>query len=182
MIHSYNVELEMYRDTQQVDRGIEVIAKVRKYLKDKSLVIPKSYELLLYYQFSNLLYLKDDLGEALKYLNIILARKYESTRMDIQSYAHLLFLIIHFELSNMILLRYAVESCRRFLKKKGPLKNFEKILLSSFSKLSTIPKSEYKDQFIKLKKELFEGLSDKEKNNILDYLNFDKWIEKNLVK
>ncbi len=182
MLQSYNVELEMYRDTQQADRGIEVIPKVRTYLDDKALVIPKSYELLLYYQFSNLHYLNEDYSEALKYLNIILAGKYDKTRQDIQSYAHLSFLIIHFELSNMILLRYAVESCRRFLKKKGSLQNFEKVLLSAFSKLSTIPKLDYKEQFKKLKKELFTGLSEKEKNNILDYLNFEVWIEKNLRK
>ena len=51
MLHSFNVELEMYRDTQQADRGIEIIPKVRKYLEDKSLIIPTSYELLFYYQF-----------------------------------------------------------------------------------------------------------------------------------
>lgn len=182
MLHSFNVELEMYRDTQQADRGIEIIPKVRKYLEDKSLIIPTSYELLFYYQFSKLHYLKEEFGEALKYLNIILAGKYETTREDIQSYAHILFLVIHFELGNMILLRYAVESCRRFLKKKRVLENFEKILLSSFSKLSTIPKADYKEQFKKLKKDLFDGLSKKEKSNILDYFNFEEWIEKNLKK
>ncbi len=182
MLHSYNVELEMYRDTHQADRGIEVIPKVKKYLEDKSLYIPKSYELLLYYQFSILHYKKEELVESLKYLNIILGGKYEKIREDIQSYTHLLFLIIHFELGNMVLLRYAVESCRRFLKKKGSLKNFEKVLLSTFSKLSTLSKSEYNIQFQKLNQELFRGLSENEKNNILDYLNFEEWIEKNLKK
>ncbi|KAA3609714.1 MAG: hypothetical protein D8M58_09300 [Calditrichaeota bacterium] len=182
MLHSYNVELEMYRDTRQADRGIEVIPKVREFLEDKSLDRPKSYELLLYYQFSSLHYFKENYEEALKYLNIILAGKYANTRDDIMSYAHLSFLVIHFELGNMILLRYAVESCRRFLKKKRDLQDFEKTLLSFFSKLSTVPKAEYKDHFKNLKSGLFAGLSEKEKNNILDYLNFEEWIENNLNK
>ncbi len=182
VLHSYNVELEMYRDTKQPDLGIRLIPKVQEYLENPSLVIPKNYALLLYFQFAIFYYIKGRFTETLHFLNKILAGKYGNMREDIQSYAHLLFLIIHFELGNMVLLRYAVESCRRFLKKKRSLQDFEKKLLSAFSKLSTLPKPAYKGQFQKLKRELFEAHSENEKNNILDYINFEDWINQNLSK
>jgi len=146
------------------------------------LIIPKSYHVLILYQIAYLHYLNDAFDKALPFLNDIFSFKANDVRQDIQAYAHLLFLIIHFELKNITLLRYAVESCRRFLKKKRNLYNFEKKLLTCFSRLSTISKSEYEYQFILLKETLFEGMSEKEKMNVLDYLNFENWIEKNLKK
>jgi len=182
MLHSYNVELEMCRDTNQINRGLKVAKDVQKYLQDSSLIIPKSYHILLLYQIAYLHYLNNEFDKALPFLNEIFSLKANEIRQDIQAYAHLLFLIIHFELRNITLLRYAVESCRRFLKKKRELHNFEKTLLTGFSRLSTISASEYEYQFILLKETLFDGMSDKEKMNVLDYLNFETWIEKNLKK
>jgi len=182
MLHSYNVELEMCRDTNQIKRGLKVSKDVQKYLEDSALTVPKSYHILVLYQIAYLHYLNDECDKALPFLNEIFSLKANEIRQDIQAYAHLLFLIIHFELGNITLLRYAVESCRRFLKKKRELQNFEKTLLSGFSRLSTISASEYEYQFIILKETLFEGMSEKEKLNVLDYLNFERWIEKNLKK
>lgn len=180
ILHSYNVELEMCRDTNQIHRGITAAKNVQKYLNDTALIIPKSYHILILYQMAYLYYLNDQFDKALPFLNEIFSLKAADIRQDIQAYAHLLFLIIHFGLRNITLLRYAVESCRRFLKKKRELHSFEKKLLSCFSRLSTISKSEYEYQFIILKETLFEGMSEKEKMNVLDYLNFENWIEKNL--
>jgi hypothetical protein len=182
MLQSFNVELEMYRDTNQIKKGIKVVKDVQAYLADSSLIIPASYHILILYQSSYIYYLNGEFDKALPLLNEILSLKASDIRQDIQAFAHLLFLIIHFELKNITLLRYAVESCRRFLKKKRELYNFEKQLLSCFSRLSTISKSEYQYQFIILKETLYEGMTEKEKTNVLDYLNFDEWIEKNLKK
>jgi len=182
MLHSYNVELEMCRDTNQISRGIQVATDAKKYLENTSLIIPQSYHILILYQTAYLYYLNDEFDKSLPFLNDIFSFKAPENRQDIQAYAHLLFLIIHFELKNITLLRYAVESCRRFLKKKRELHSFEKKLLSVFSRLSTISRSEYHYQFIILKETLFEGMSENEKLNVLDYLNFENWIERNLNK
>ena len=156
VMQSYNVELEIYRDTNQIKKGISVISEADSYMKAKPEFIPKTYKLLLLYQFAYLYYLNNQLDDSLAYLNIILAGKFENIREDIQSFAHLLFLIIHFELNNMILLRYAVESCRRFLKKKHHLQGYERVLLTGFSKLSTVSKNDYKKYFTWMKQNIFK--------------------------
>jgi hypothetical protein len=180
ILHSYNVEMEMYRDCKQLDKGITTIQNIEYILNDKSLAIAKTFYVLFYYQFAYLYYLNDQYSKSLDYLNLILSGKYFDLRQDIEAFAHLLFLIIHFELRNMILLRYAVESCRRFLKKKRNLHTYEKTLLAGFSKLSTVPQTQFKNVFVMLKEELFSKISPREKDNVLDYLNFEDWINKNL--
>lgn len=182
MLQSYNVELEMYRDTGRTDRALALIPIITAYLDEPSRTIPDAYALLLNFQIASVFYLEKVWQKALHYLNIILSTKFGEARKDIKSYAHLMFLIIHFELGHVVMLRYAVESSRRFLKKKGAFQNFEKQLLAAFSKLSTVPKTEYKKVFEDLNTRLFYGLSAGQKNHILDYLDFQAWIDTNLSR
>ena len=180
ILHTYNVQLEIYRDTQQTERGCASIEEAESYLKKNQDRGPGDTILLLYYQFSHIYYLANRYPDSLNYLNKIINEKWDDQRQDIQSYAYLMYLVIHFELGNINLLRYAVEACRRFLKKKHDLKNFEKELLALFSKLSTRTESEHKELFKNYKKSIFENLSEKEKENILDYFNFEEWLEKQI--
>ena len=115
-------------------------------------------------------------GESLKWINKIINYEIGRGREDIESYARFLNLIIHYELKNIYVLRYAVEAARRFLKKKRDLKNFEKVLLKFFSRLSTQHPEKHKELFECLNKELFSNTTQAQKESILDYLNFDKWI------
>ena len=82
-----------------------------------------------------------------------------------------------------MLLKYAVESCRRFLKKrKQVLKPFEKKLLVFFAKLCVQPIQEYPMLFKHLKQELFVGHTSQERSRHLDYLDFEAWIESRCPK
>ena len=81
-------------------------------------------------------------------------------------------------MGNIIVLKYAVDSCRRFLKKKRNLYPFEKVLLRFFSKVSMSTADKYPKLFERLDAELFSETSKEVMENALDYLNFNKWIEK----
>ena len=97
-----------------------------------------------------------------------------------QSYARFLNLIIHFELNNIFILKYSVDACRRFLKGKRELFDFEKVLLKFFSKLSMVHEEKYPFLFQKLNTDLFLKTPEKQKMDILDYLNFETWISRRL--
>ena len=99
---------------------------------------------------------------------------------EVQSYARILGLIIHFELNNIIVLRYAVTSCRRFLKKKRNLQEFESLLLRFFSRLSLVRKDEYPELFENFYKNLFGGKKKKVSENVLDYIDIKSWLESNI--
>ena len=53
----------------------------------------------------------------MKYVNEITNTRFGESIHDLERYARLLNLMIHLELDNIIVLKYAVEGCRRFLTK-----------------------------------------------------------------
>jgi len=177
LLRAYNVELEMYRDTRQIKPGIALIEEIISVLNKQDKKVSADFKVLFYYQFAYLYYLDGDFNRSLFWLNAMIKNKFGRVREDIQSYARLLTLIIHYELGHITVLKYAVESCRRFLKSKQKLRRFENTLLNFFSRISLAPSGRY-DRLIK---EVYEnlfltpdaGVTD----DVLDYLNFRSWLE-----
>lgn len=180
MLRYYNIELEMFRDLKRWDEGVSKISEVKTYLEKVNDSVPDMYRILFYYQFAYIYFRKNLYSEALKWTNEILYGKFTETREDILSYARFLNLIIHFEMKNIYVLRYAVESTRRFLKKKRTLLDYEKVLLKFFAKISTSLRENHKLLLLKLNNELFSSTDERKKNDILDYLDFDSWISEKL--
>ena len=104
---------------------------------------------MFYYQFANIFFQKKDFSKSLHWLNENINSSFRSVREDIQSYARILNLIVHFELNNIIVLRYAVDSCRRFLKKRRIDNSSVNEVLNLFSKLSQAYPKEYEPFFRK---------------------------------
>jgi hypothetical protein len=181
ILQTYNVELEMYRDSGDFERGIARIDEISSYLKKPNRFIPADYKLMLFYQFAYLHFMKEAYKDSLHWLNEIFKAKLGLAREDIQSYARFLNLIIHFELGNITVLKYAVDACRRFLKKKRELRPFESVLLRFFSRISLAHPENYPDLFQQLQHDLFSDSDKTEIENALDYLNFQKWIEGRLA-
>ena len=140
-------------------------------------LIPEDYLLMLWYQFAYIFFVVHDYSNALKWVNEILNRKFETNRTDLQSFARLLNLMIHFELGNSFVLKYSVDNTRRWLKKQKKPEQFELVLLRFFSKISNAPKAERKTLFSQLKIDLFKGTTPLITEKELDYLDFRSWIE-----
>ena len=180
VLQTYNVELEMYRDKGEVEKGVALIDKIEILLAEYGERAPDEYKILLQYQCAYLLFMKKNFKASLIWLNKILSKRGSPIREDIQSFAQLLNLIIHFELENISLLKYAVDSCRRLLKRKRELHDFEKVLLRFFSKISLAHEEKYPDLFQQLKQTLFANTEQHVAANALDYLDFNRWIEEKL--
>lgn len=178
LLQTYNVELELYRDTGEIEKGLKVIKEAEHFLLEND-ALPANYDLLLAYQFAYLYFLSKDYRKALFWLNHIFQLKSETTREDILSFARLLNLIIQFELKNIMVLKYAIDSTRRFLKKKRNLHDFERVLLQFFSKICNQPSKAYRASFIQLKEDLFANTPSKDVAQTLDYLDFMRWIGEN---
>jgi hypothetical protein len=180
-IKTYNVELELYRDLKDWNMALHLIGEIQNFIKAQ--IIPNNYLLSFYYQFAYIHFQVGDNSKALAMINNILNGNFEEERLDLQTYARILYLMIHFELGNITLLKYAVENTRRYLKKRrGSLFDFEKVLLKFFAKLSVAPIANYKRHFKDLSTTLFVGHSDDQKASILDYIDFQGWIEGNIGK
>jgi hypothetical protein len=175
-LRMFNVELEMYRDSRQLEKGIALIDEIQKFIAKRPKAIPADYILLFYYQFANIFFLKKEYIKSLRWLNEIINSSFGNTREDIQSYARILNLMVHFELNNIIVLRYAVDSCRRFLKKKRTEITSGKRLLNLFSRLSHAYPEEYQAIFKKAHTELFPASS----SQTQDYIDIKGWLEEKI--
>ncbi len=179
-IKTYNVELELYRDLKEWDKALELMEEIQEFINRQT--IPANYLLSFYYQFAYIYFQLKRYSDSLSMINTILNNNFGEHRVDLQTYSRFLFLMIHFELGNITLLRYAVENTRRFLKKRrGTLFAFEKELLKFFSKLSVSTTHKYTVLFQKLSSSLFRNHTEKERANILDYLDFHAWINEKLA-
>jgi hypothetical protein len=175
-LRMFNVELEMYRDSRQLEKGIALIDEIQQFIAKRRKAIPADYILLFYYQFANIFFLKKEYLKSLRWLNEIINSHVGNTREDIQSYARILNLIVHFELNNIIVLRYAVDSCRRFLKKKTTEISAGTKLLNLFSKLSHAYPEEHQAIFRKAHTEIFTPDS----RQTQDYIDIKGWLEEKI--
>ncbi len=180
VLRTYNIELELYRDTHDLAHGISMIEDVGDYLSSHARSIPNDYMLLFSYQFAHLYFLGHRYNDSLQWINRIIAGSWGKIREDIQSTARMLHLIIHYELGNISLLRYAVESCRRYFSKRRSLEAYERILLRFFGNLSTAPPAEHPALFKKVELQLFTTGQEKADAHVLDYVDLKAWLaEKN---
>lgn len=180
LVRTYNIELELYRDNNQIQEAKNLILEIQDFVTDHFSAISPDYLSLLYYQTAHIYFKSGDLRESMKWINKLLAGDIETSREDILSYTRFLNLIIHFELKNRLVLKYSVEAFRRFLKKKRELFHFEKVLLKYFAKLSMAPESKEKEILKKLKDELFAHTDSSKKKEALDYFNFIAWIDSHI--
>ncbi|MFK8006736.1 MAG: hypothetical protein AB8H03_10205 [Saprospiraceae bacterium] len=185
-LRTYNIELEMYRDLKQFEKGINVISQAKRYLLENEKIIPADYHVMLRYQFAYIYFMQKNYSNSLKWVNEIIQTPFKNYRKDLQSYARVLNLMIHFELGNIIVLKYAVENCRRFLKKSIDFRGqptvlpFAKVLLHFFSKICNAPHSHYSQLFEKLKMDLVDAEPQILNDDILDYLDIKSWLVEKL--
>jgi len=182
VLATYNAELELYRDLKDHQRGVALISEVDHYLQKHERSAPREYRLLFYYQFAYLRFLAGDSMESVRWLNAIITGSWGQNRPDIQGIARLLHLIIHYELGNIDLLKYAVESWRRVLKRQRKPVEYERVFLLFFSKLSTCRPSNRDTLFRKLRDDLFPESNDVVDPDVLDYLDFKTWIEHKIAQ
>ncbi len=180
IVRSFNLELEMLRDSKQYEEGIVLIEKIKDFLNTHRDLLSTEYRVLLYFQFTSIYFNAEKYLEALHWAQEMFAIKAYSARIELQGYTRILNLMIHFELKNTMVLKFAVENTRRFLKKHRKKQAFEDIMLRFFSKISKTPTAEYKEVFLQLYKKLFQGEVLIVNEDIADSIDIENWISKNI--
>ncbi|MCB0279016.1 MAG: hypothetical protein KDD94_05915, partial [Calditrichaeota bacterium] len=177
MLQSYNIELELYRDLNEWQKGIDLISEIELIIRNHQKIIPDDYRILFNFQFAYLFYRINNHEKALPYLNDLLRFSGSEYRSDIQSYGHLLNLMIHYEMGHYVMLKYAVDACRRFFRKRQLMQHFERQLLRFFSRISL--NSDKKMIYLAdLRENIFTGMNEKEIGNVIDYIDFYSFIDR----
>lgn len=113
----------------------------------------------------------------MKWINEIINTNFGSTRLDIQKYARILNMMVHFELNNISLLKYNAEACKRFFRKKKILFAAEEILLQLFLKIHLLTAREYSAMFTSTLAK-WQVLDEAKLTQIDDYLDISGWLKK----
>lgn len=177
-LRTFNIELEIYRDMRAFEGNVEFIHSTETFVRDNRHKIPKDYLLSFWFQLASIQFMQKDYSASLHWINQLLNARYKDVRLDLQLQARMLNLMVHLEQQNLFVLRYFVDSTKRFMKKVKETQPFEEALLRFFIRIGRIPLLEYRDAFRELKEELFpeegESLVPVE---IVGYIDYRSWIE-----
>ncbi|RYM36025.1 hypothetical protein ERX46_03250 [Brumimicrobium glaciale] len=118
-----------------------------------------------------------DFNQSLKWINMILNNKELDQKEDILSFAHLLNLLIHFELKNDNLLPYAIKNTKRFLTKRKRAFKFETLFLKNITKISNAQnKYEIEDLLLNVDEEIKALKNDPFESVAFEYFDFHLWL------
>ena len=171
-------KLAYYLFTQKHKEGVAYIEKIEKELLEKEALFNNSFFIASLDSFTMLYFMVGEYSKSLKYVNLILGYK-NIMRSDIQCFAKVLNLMIHYELKNYDHLEYILKSTENFLTKNNSFGSYHKLLVQFFKTIL----QETNSQEIKKKfKELSKALAVIEKTDaekiMFKLFNFREWADR----
>jgi hypothetical protein len=159
----------------EINNIVEGLSKYRGKLDS-------NYEILIYNSIVKICVYFGEYAKANIYLNILLNLPQLSIRKDIELYARILNLVVHFELGNFELLEYLIRSTYRYLISMNNVYGFERAVINFLRKLTSISTN---DQLLEnlelLKNEMDELKKDPLEKNAMLYFDFPLWIDKKIL-
>ncbi|MDF2437681.1 MAG: hypothetical protein K0Q95_2057 [Bacteroidota bacterium] len=183
---SENLKLFVYIPTGQFNEALAIAEKLDQMYKQlpSSKTLSKE-RLLQHYAFTYIYIGLNDYKMANHHINILLNNHEFDVRSDMFCFAHILSLIIHFELENTELLDYRARSTYNLLLKRNQLHDFEKqiIVFLKSTKNMTRKSPEIRQAFIKLKGNI-ERITENNKleKNALSLFDLISWLESKIEK
>ncbi len=156
--------------------GLALVDEIENNLEKYKLHIDRHRILILYYKIACLYFGSGDNESAVDYLNKIIHWRVD-LRTDLQCYARLLHLIVHYELGNDELLKYLIKSVYRFMAKMENLSVVDEEIFNFLRKSFSLKPARVLPAFKALKEKL-----EKHKRNTLEtrsflYLDIIGWLE-----
>lgn len=178
ILRTLNIELEIYRDEKMFNEQLGFIESTETLVTANKNKMPKEYLLSFWFQFASIHFMRGDFSRSQQWINQVLNEKFDDLRTDLQVQVRMLNLMVHLEQQNLMVLRYYVDSTRRYLKKVKEVQPFEKILIRFFIKIGHLPLLEYRIAFLELKEQLFPKENDPLiPQDILGYIDYREWID-----
>lgn len=175
----YNSMLHHHTQTGQFEKGVKLFREVESRLDPVRLRMNRSLEMSIYYTLAYIFFGAKDYRTSLHWLNKIINTPYpEGVRDDIQSFARIFNLIVHYELDNKELLEHIVRSTYRFLYQRKRLYRMESLVLNFIRKNSWVnTPAEMLVSFEGLKQEILKISNNPYEKKALSYFNLLAWLE-----
>ncbi len=167
---SYITELGLF------EQGLSLIDDHNKAAR---LIDEKVFEKAsFYFNYFNIYFGNAMYDDALEALNNWLQSPKTSERKDIQRISRMLYIMIHFELGNIILLDSLLRSANRYLKQEVMINESERIILGMFGELTIAKnKEETKKIYVAYKTKMNTINKNQNEQILLRYFDFESWID-----
>jgi len=175
-----NLKLFVYIPMGEFEKALTVahnLENIYKQIPPTKLLLKE--KLLHHYAYAYIYIGLNDYKNANTHINELLNAPENDFRSDVFCFAHILSLIIHFELKNIQLLDYRIRSTYKLLLRRNRLYAFEKHLFA-FLRSAQRKKGKGVDltkEFIKLKANLGKSLQNKLEQNALSLFDLVSWLE-----
>lgn len=180
-----NLELLLHASRGTFEEGVRLAEKIereRDLFPENSMA--GKFETPMNYRIAHLYFGLKNYRKANYYLNKILNMEEIDLRSDIQCFALIISLMVHYEMGNYDLLHYTIKSNFRYLQKKNRLYKFETLLLEFFKK-HIAGLSSQKDviaEFKSLRQNIEKVIKDPLEKNALTYFDILSWIDSKIEK
>jgi len=164
----------LYSDLEQED---PLLSELEKIIKDNIYSWDLNRMLVFYYKLGSLYYVLGQLDKSAHYFNKICNKEYAAFREDIQSFARIMTLIIHFDQGNEELISYQVKSLYRFLSKIKELEIVQKEIISFLRNTPKMLQKDMKKEFTDLRGRLLILKDMPYQKRPFLYLDITTWLE-----
>lgn len=163
-----------YEEAGKFADSIAPIIKENPYGWDRHKLLTFQYKIGCLY-FGN-----NDLENALEYLNMVTNKVYPNYAEDIQCFARILSIIIHFDMGNEMLVTYQIKSAYRFLLKMSDLQSVQLEILRFLRRTPNMDRYKMRDEFEKLKGKLEKLRQENYQRRPFLYLDIISWLDSKL--
>lgn len=135
--------------------------------------------LLLRFNSMILYWIQGDLSSAIDSANEILDEKNVDLRRDVQAATRIIYLILHYEIDNAVMLEHAVRSSKRYLQTRDKYYETERVFFKHFLQLNhSSDKHERMEVYKALHKELTHLITELPlEKNFLQTFNIFNWLD-----
>jgi hypothetical protein len=173
-----STELMIYNHSGQFRQAIELAGVVAEGLRIHDEILSPGRKAFLRFEMAVSFFGAEDFHSSLKWINELLNDNHLDEKEDIAAFAHIINIIIHYELKNDRLLPYAIKSALRFLKKRARTYAVETLMIKSLSKVIRAENQFVAaDIFTEIEQKLEQITQDDFECVALEYFDFKTWLE-----
>ncbi|MEO1625278.1 MAG: hypothetical protein AAFV25_08970, partial [Bacteroidota bacterium] len=179
-LYIYTSKINKHYLEGSFEEGLQLVPVIKLLIKRHEQYLDSHRIMVFNYKIAYLYMAAEKYETALDYLNQIINQKDRHLREDIQSYARLLHLVVHYEMGNYVLLEYLANSVYRFLDKLKELNETQLATISFIRQIIKLPSSEHKEAFQSFHILLQRLAKDPYEQRAFLYLNIISWVESKL--
>ncbi|MFK7948375.1 MAG: hypothetical protein AB8G11_12365 [Saprospiraceae bacterium] len=171
----YLNKLVLCVESGNFEQGKTIIkAREKEIVQYKKLIFKENFYLLYAYVYFGL----RDFNQSLVWINELLNMPKTIVRKDLQSVARIIYLIVHYEIGNSILLESLLRSTYRYLRKQDRFYGFESVILKFIRKSKDlITRKQLNEAYVDLKASFITLSEEPSEKAIFRYFNFMAWID-----